>query len=659
MATASISPSRNFFLSWKSGDFKIHPAFLSLKSGFQSTCRNGSSNRVHALPWFFTDFTSIQGTHLSRRCSVIVCTGSQNYDFNEKMKLPLDIYDHDGKLISYVDYSLKLLHELAANVFADFKSHESSKNFLKLVKAWIGVDVDLHLRQTAYLAAVYGFLKAVMDMVSMFDDQYLLCISLTSNLSLIMECIEGVLGNKDLELMKRFRIEQVLVLNRYFAPSLERWASEYAKWKTSNELKMISLTISSCIVVTKLGAQRISCPAFYTSLAETIQELFESARGLGSLGISYQFATMAGHEHEFLNIFGPKVLHHNTEDEILFWMTLLQKKLFAAFVKETFLHQLEGSFDNQVLARDLAILGLFAFLGRKTRLFLLHMGINDIEEPLKSFICYLECGILFVYPNLSSLCMYQQFMEVVTEEIKWLDLYSEVSRTRQQARKRSKQHPTQAEKEIILSAVFGVCSDIFSNFALYCKKTQKTPSVNVAIFLNERDPHEKLADLTANEIFEPPTTPNFTEIDQPVCSDKIFDAYPEAVNTDPPRSIIAKYSHFVLSTMTDLCMGIQLLFIDISVTISFLRKPLYGRKLTTTERKKIFQTFIDVICVIPLVVLMLLPVTAIGYVIILAVIKKLMPNLVPSSFSTERLDVIKQLTRAKKMKGHPSCGHVS
>lgn len=118
--------------------------------------------------------------------------------------------------------------------------------------------------------------------------------------------------------------------------------------KTSNELKMISLTISSCIVVTKLGAQRISCPAFYTSLAETIQELFESARGLGSLGISYQFATMAGHEHEFLNIFGPKVLHHNTEDEILFWMTLLQKKLFAAFVKETFLHQLEGSFDNQV-----------------------------------------------------------------------------------------------------------------------------------------------------------------------------------------------------------------------------------------------------------------------------------------------------------------------
>lgn len=32
---------------------------------------------------------------------------------------------------------------------------------------------------------------------------------------------------------------------------------------------------------------------------------------------------------------------------------------------------------------------------------------------------------------------------------------------------------------------------------------------------------------------------------------------------------------------------------------------------------------------------------------------------VPSSFSTERLDVIKQLTRAKKMKGHPSCGHVS
>ncbi|KAM0938551.1 hypothetical protein DsansV1_C23g0179421 [Dioscorea sansibarensis] len=339
---------RNFFLSWKSRDFKIHPAFLSLKSEFQSTCRNGSSNRVHALHGFITDFTSIQGTHSSRRCSVILCTGSQDHDFDEKMKLPLDIYDHDGKFISYVDYSLGLLHESAANVFAALQSHESSKNLPKLAKAWIGVDVDLYLRQAAYQAAVYGFLKAVMDMVSMFDDQHLTCMSLASNLSLLMDCIEGLSGNRDLDLMKRFRMEQVPVLNRYFAPSLERWVSEYAKWKTSNELGMISLTISSCIVVTKLGAQRISCPAFYMSLAETIRELFESARDLRSLGISYQFATMAGHEPEFLNIFGPKVLHHNTEDEILFWMTLLQEKLFAAFVRETFLHQLEDFFDSQV-----------------------------------------------------------------------------------------------------------------------------------------------------------------------------------------------------------------------------------------------------------------------------------------------------------------------
>ncbi|KAJ0986095.1 hypothetical protein J5N97_004451 [Dioscorea zingiberensis] len=626
------------------------------------------------------------------RCSVIMPTGCFNCDSDEEMELPLDIYGHDGKLISYVDYSHELLHESAAKIFLALQSHESAKNLPKLSKAWIGVDVDSCLRRTAYQAAAYGFLKAVVDMVSMFDDGHLVRMSLSSNLSLIMECIGGQLRNRDPELVKWFRMEKVPVLNRYFTPSVERWASEYTKRRISNDLGMILLVINSCAAVRKLGAQRISCPAFYMSLADTVWELFESSRGLGSIGISYQFATMDGHETEFLSIFGQKVLHHNAEEEILFWMKLLQEKLVSAFVREGFLSKLKCFFNSKVLARDLAIVGLFAFLGRKTRLFLLQMGVKDLDETLKDFICYLECGILFVYPNLSSLCVYQLFMEVVTEEIDWLDLYSEVPCIRRQDRRRSKQCPRQAEKEIILSAVFSVCSDIFSNFALYCEKIEQSPNADVVAFLNGsknllnicledywaaydkicfhvhpsetvgpltnpwavstslslRDLPVKPADLAVKGIFEPPS-----------CPDKLHDTFPESVGIYPPQSMFAKYSDCVLSTISDVCMGIQLLFIDLSITFILTRKLLCGRKLTRKERKKIFRTFIDIICIIPVAILMLLPVTAIGHAVILAAIKKHMPNLIPSAFSAQRLDVVKQLTRAKKMKVQSSCGHAA
>jgi hypothetical protein len=40
----------------------------------------------------------------------------------------------------------------------------------------------------------------------------------------------------------------------------------------------------------------------------------------------------------------------------------------------------------QVQADNLATLGLFAYLGRKTRLFLSTMGIKDIDDLVKDFL---------------------------------------------------------------------------------------------------------------------------------------------------------------------------------------------------------------------------------------------------------------------------------
>uniref|UniRef100_F6HY87 Uncharacterized protein n=1 Tax=Vitis vinifera TaxID=29760 RepID=F6HY87_VITVI len=121
----------------------------------------------------------------------------------------------------------------------------------------------------------------------------------------------------------------------------------------------------------------------------------------------------------------------------------------------------------------LATLGIFAFLGRKTRLFFSGMGIKDLDEQVKDFLSYLECGSLFIYPKFSSLSVYQLFMEVVADEIGWLDFYAAFSFGFNQERRSSKPHAIQAEKEIILHTVFTVCCDVFSGFAHFSSSTQQ------------------------------------------------------------------------------------------------------------------------------------------------------------------------------------------
>lgn len=55
-------------------------------------------------------------------------------------------------------------------------------------------------------------------------------------------------------------------------------------------------------------------------------------------------------------------------------------------------------------------------------------------------------------------------------------------------------------------------------------------------------------------------------------------------------------------------MGTKMLFIDVMFTIQFIRKQIFGQTLTKREKKKIARTLIDIVCVIPIAILMLLPV---------------------------------------------------
>ncbi|KAF2323446.1 hypothetical protein GH714_035488 [Hevea brasiliensis] len=201
----------------------------------------------------------------------------------------------------------------------------------------------------------------------------------------------------------------------------------------------IIAAISCCAAVGKLGSGRISCPMFTLSIEDVLVELMDLSYSLVEVEKLHQLATEAGFELNFLSHFGAKILPCNNIEELEFWIGLAQRKLSAAFCRE-----------------------------------MVVKGIENSNEKVKCFASsYLECGILFIHPELATVSAYACFVELVTEEIGWLDFYATCFPLSNQERKRSKQHPIQAEKEIILSTVFTVGYDVFSGFAHFGHSTQQ------------------------------------------------------------------------------------------------------------------------------------------------------------------------------------------
>lgn len=62
--------------------------------------------------------------------------------------------------------------------------------------------------------------------------------------------------------------------------------------------------------------------------------------------------------------------------------------------------------------------------------------------------------------------------------------------------------------------------------------------------------------------------------------------------------------------LQDVCLGTQLLFVDITVSLELLAKRLRGQKVTAREKRKLKRTLNDIATLIPVTILMLLPVSS-------------------------------------------------
>ncbi|KAF5932055.1 hypothetical protein HYC85_028226 [Camellia sinensis] len=582
-----------------------------------------------------------------------------------------------------------VLHESARSFSLAIQTLELARTGPELSMAWIGVDVHAWHKQIAYQVAVYALLKAAIE-VELFlshkrsNNPSAVHVILTPKTIFLGECIESQLNVRHPKLVQWFRMVEVPRIAGLFIPLFKKWSMEYA----GSGVAGIILAISCCAAVRKLGSGRVSCTLFSLSIEDALIELMNFSHDLVSVDKLHSLATEAGFEEDFLLHFGKKVLPSKNIEEVEFWIGLVQKKLSTAFRRESVISG-KQIFSDKVQENSLATLGLFAFLGRETRLFLLRMGIKDLDEQVKDFLSYLECGSLFIYPEFSSLSEYQLFMEVVTDEIGWLDFYSSFPSIFNQERRRSKQRAIQAEKEIILNTVFTVCYDVFSGFAHFTSSTQQPLDANLLAFLlqsllsicledywaayDRSGELPKFAERGASDsspssqmkgranssvILEANPKPidlmksgdhqhgsRLSNATDPVGLDPITVAEMVYVAESEPlhKSLLRKSTYKLISVSA-------LLFIDILDTMGLLMKKLRGNKVTKRERRKIERTLADIASLIPITILMLLPVSAVGHAAMLAAIQKYMPRLIPTPYSPERLDIVKQLERTKKMK---------
>ncbi|KAB2087037.1 hypothetical protein ES319_A04G076000v1 [Gossypium barbadense] len=139
---------------------------------------------------------------------------------------------------------------------------------------------------------------------------------------------------------------------------------------------------------------------------------------------------------------------------------------------------------------------------------------------------------------------------------------------------------------------------------------------------------------------------------------KVTDGYPGSINdaghaqvveVQKKESIIEKSLVKIKETSTDVLQGSQLLAIDVAAAVELLGRALIGDELAEKEKKALRRTLTDLASVVPIGFLMLLPVTAVGHAAILAAIQRYVPSLIPSTYGSERLDLLRQLEKVKEL----------
>ncbi|XP_076894173.1 uncharacterized protein LOC143546376 [Bidens hawaiensis] len=671
----------SFLLCYRDSTATINS--ISNSSKFITKRENRTTSTNNAFKRYIS---SLSAHNISLRSKSVIKNYSSSRDkfiTNEdhEASASLGITQTNEAEFNRVNCLVHVLHQSARSFSLAVQNLEIFKSLPALSNAWNGVDVNAWHKRTAYQVAVYGLLKAAIE-VELFlaHKRYStpLYKILSSKTLLLGEFLETQLKAKNPDLVQWFRRVELPRIAGFFIPLFKKWSVEYA----GSGVAGVILAISCGTAVKKLGPNRISCPEFTTSVDDALVELKDLSHNLVSIDKLYHLSTVAGFEHDFLSYFGKKILPSKNIEDLEFWIGLVQEKLCVALHRESVITS-DQTFINKVEETTLAILGIFAYLGRETRLYLSEMNILDMDDQIKKFLSYLECGSLYMYREFNSLSKYQLFNEVVIDEIGWVDFYASLKSKFQYDGRRSRQHAIQAEKEIIVYTVLTVCYDVFNGFAHYTSSSQQPLDSNVLSFLLQSqtllanclegywaayDKSGEMMKFTENDatdctiILETLSKPiefiqrenehgqskvskgrNLAEIDPVKLVEKKYGAEKNSLH----EHLWTKSREHLISATNVFLMGTRLLLIDVADFIRLLVKQLRAKKITSREKRKIKRTLNDIVTLVPITILMIIPMSAVGHAAILAAINKYVPSMIPSPYSSERLNLVRQFKRIK------------
>ncbi|XP_071908468.1 uncharacterized protein [Coffea arabica] len=347
------------------------------------------------------------------------------------------------------------LHDAARVFELAIRDQSLSSKVSWFSTAWIGIDKTAWIKELSYQASVYSLLQAASEITSRGDGR-----------------------DRDINIFVQRRSGKVMPL-----------VSENA-----SDLSLLMLALSCIAAIMKLGPTKISCAQFFSSMPDTTGRLMDMLIEFVPIRQAYHSVKDIGLRREFLVHFGPRAAANRVKndrhtEEVMFWVSLVQKQLQKAIDRERIWSKLTTCESIEVLERDLAIFGFFIALGRSTQSFLSANGFDSVDEPIEELMRYLIGGSVLYYPQLSSISSYQLYVEVVCEELDWLPFYpgSSNSFKRNMGHKRKEESPPNPEA---IPLALDVCSHWIQSFIKYSKWLENPSNVKAAGFLSKG--HEKL-----------------------------------------------------------------------------------------------------------------------------------------------------------------------
>lgn len=486
---------------------RCHTKFYLLQGGNRDlSCTSDSMKRrinprtsriLHLLPFASAeDGVSVNGS--SRPT-----TSSDMEDMRLKLDLSLQGEENSSGLV-------QSLHDAARVIELGLRQQGSLSRVSWFSTAWLGGDRTGWIKVLSYQASVYSLLQAANEILSRGDERdndinVFTQRSLSRQSAPLESLIRDSLLAKQPEAYEWFWSEQIPAVVTTFVNYFEKdqqFAAATAETRkqtslsprNASDVSLLMLALSCVAAIMKLGAAKLSCTQFSSLVPDTLGRLMDMLVEFIPLRQAYHSVKPIGLRREFLVHFGPRtaacrVQNDSGTEEVIFWVSLVQKQLQRAIDRERIWSRLTTSESIEVLEKDLAIFGFFIALGRSTKAFLSENGFDTLDEPIEELIRYLIGGSVLYYPQLASISSYQLYVEVVCEELDWLPFYPGITANsiRNTGHKSKQEVPPNLEA---IPLVLDVCSYWIQSFIKYSKWLENPSHVKAARFLSAG--HNKL-----------------------------------------------------------------------------------------------------------------------------------------------------------------------